>query len=144
MIGKQSGRVRYDLLMVCIGIFVGWVTYSFILSHRTPLIFFEASAKPDHVPVGGTLNLHYRFNRIRYCQIDLNRFIDALPQHEIVWRDRIVGGATTTGHHTVINPVQLPADIGPGQYVFRLISNNSCTEGQYAVLAPDVFFTVVP
>lgn len=144
MIGKQIGRVRYDFLLIVVLFFVAWSSYGFILSFRTPVVYFAASAKPDRIPVGGVLNLVYRFNRIRYCQIDLDRFIEKLPDHEIVWRDRVVGGATATGEHTVINPVKLPPEIGPGQYVFRSISNNQCSEWQYAILAPDVSFTIEP
>lgn len=50
MIGKQSGRVRYDLLMIGVLIFVTWTAYNFVVSFRTPVIYFEASAKPDTVP----------------------------------------------------------------------------------------------
>lgn len=110
---------------------------------NVPYIYSGGWADPEVIPVGGELRTHYRFERHRICQTDLNRFIARLPGNEIVWRDRVPGGATGLGKHQVVNVIGLPEGMQAGDYVLRIVNYSTCGETSYSAIAPDVSFRIV-
>lgn len=85
----------------------------------------------------------YTFDRVRYCQADLNLFIARMPENEIVWRTRVPGGATTTIGRTVVkNHFRIPNYFKPGMYELRTITYAQCAEGSHTMPAPDGTFEI--
>ncbi len=122
-----------------LGININWLSQRF----SDPYAYLAAWATNPRLGAGEELGLKYIFERYRYCESSLSRFIIRRPDNSIVWRDRIVGGATTVGKHEVLNVVRLPMDMTSGQYVFRTISFANCSDGEHSTQAPDIAFEVV-
>lgn len=126
-------------LPIVLGVHAHWI----VLRLSPPYQYFAAWAENPRVRVGDELRMRYIFERYRYCDSWLSLFMIKRPDNEIVWRSRIPGGATLTGKREVMNPYRVPADLTPGQYIFRTISYATCTDGAHSMAAPDVAFEVI-
>lgn len=128
--------------LVVLMLFVLFITDSKKLfdSFTEPTIYIEAHAEKQ-VVVGGELRLIYHIVRVRICPLQLSRFI--IRDGDVLWRDKIVGGASGKGEHVVSNTVKLPPEIPPGEYVFRTFAFAMCSDGTHAMQVPDIKFTVV-
>lgn len=110
-----------------------------------PFVVISSAAEPAVLRTTDTkIKMRYVFDRIRYCPTDLNLFIVDDSTHEIVWRNRVIGGATRLGHADVINVFDIP-QLSPGHYLFRTISYSTCTAADVHTTAfDDAPFEVVP
>lgn len=117
-------------------------SYRMILSLVEPVRYHSVSIVNDEpIKSEGILRLRYRFYRDRLCQTTVDRFIVGTPTEDIIFRDRIVGGASPLGDHDVLNTMQLP-QLAPGEYELRTHTQSICLEGPHMVTAPFVHFTV--
>ncbi len=104
--------------------------------------FGAARAMPITIKSGSPIIVSYAFTRHRYCPTDLNLFIIKDDDtHEVIWRNRQIGGATLLGHIVVKNAFDIPA-LPPGNYIFRTISVSNCSEGSHTAAAPDAHFVI--
>lgn len=140
--GKIHAAVLLGLLLLFGNIAIDLYRGS-ALSRQEPYIFAASSAVTPRVKPGGTLILSYEFTRIRYCRTDLDRYIIRAVDNEVIWRDRIPGGAGNIGHVTVRNPVVVPLNATPGNYIFRTIVYATCSDRLYDAVAPDILFEIV-
>jgi hypothetical protein len=84
--------------------------------------------------------VHYVGVRRRICQVDLDRFVSALPLGNVIWRNRVPGGARAVGPFEVVNEITLPEETEDGEYELSTNVFNDCPEGQHSTATPPVRF----
>ena len=138
----RNAAVNYIIALLLL-VVASFEASRFFQQWSYPFTYHWAEARPARIVVGDQLTMVYRFTRHRICQVDLNRFISTVSDNSVVWRDRVAGGATSTGVHTVINKITLPSNIGPGMYTMNTFTHAQCHNGTYAVAAPTATFEIV-
>lgn len=114
-----------------------------ILTFRDPIVMTHGSAQEYQVKRGGTLNLIYEYDHIRFCETTFLRFIVRKLNNTIVYRDTVPGGASGLGHQRNITPFKLPSELDPNVYIFRMFPSSQCREGAHQVDSPEVEFEIV-
>jgi hypothetical protein len=98
------------------------------------------------VHVGGALHIHADVLRIApaRCTLTTHRWI--IDHSGTVVYSQIVPGVATNSPSVqhIDRDMQLPADIGPGGYIFHSQSVNDCGRASYTSIAPEARFEVIP
>ncbi len=142
--GSSMKRFLFFSIWIFVAAMFGYNVKNFLLGYREPYIYLSASALNPVVSAGEIINLVYEFDRIRYCEVTLSRFIVRKDSEDVVYRDNVVGGAAPVGlNKRVVNPFKIPDDTAPGKYLFRLTANVQCNEGPHYIPAPEIEFQVI-
>jgi hypothetical protein len=118
--------------------------YTFIMQHRDPITYHRTWTTTPKVKVGGIVELHYDFTRLRMCRTDVSMIIEEEKTHQVVRRENFVGAARAAAHYLDI-PInlQLPPPDKVGCYLETTVAVNYCNEGQHVIDAPPIRFCVV-
>ena len=136
-------RVLTVAVFSALALMFGYNVKNFLLTYRDPYVDVKTSAIDELVKSGGILRARFEFDHIRICEEKLARFIIRRDDtNEVVYRDSVAGGATNLGHHTVTHPIQIPHELGPGPYYYRVIIHAQCSDGQHDQPTPDIPFDI--
>ena len=141
MIFKSVATLALGVSLVII---VANNVYELIQRFIPPVTMTLGLAENPVVERGGVIKLIYEYDHKRFCETTLIRFIVRVDtkEPEIVWRDRVPGGATPLGHQRVLNSMKLPPEIEPGKYEFRLFTSSNCGSAFFQSKADDIKFEV--
>lgn len=114
-----------------------------------PLIVIRARATPETITYGEPLMVSVSMVRFRICDADLSTFVEKREPSDdyrvVLFRDRIPGGSGRIGPSETVSLFNLPKELKPGDYTFRIISHMRCegAEDVHTILLPLVPFTVM-
>jgi hypothetical protein len=90
---------------------------------------------------GSPITILYTFIRHRYCETDLDVFLVRMPENDIVWRLRTIGGATSLGTFQVKNTFTIP-EMPAGNYEWRTTVASKCSDGLHSQAFPEASFDI--
>jgi hypothetical protein len=131
------------VLAFYLSILTGIQGYTFFLMMWPPYVFTDSSTITPFVKRGGNLETDYTFYRHRLCRVDLDRFAERLSDNTVYIRDRVPGGATGLGLHTVKTVLLIPKDAPLGLASLNTNVFSACAEGVHTDSSMKTYFTVI-
>jgi hypothetical protein len=114
---------------------------NFYLSLIQPASEFASSIDPSIIESGDPLIVYYHFNRQRICQVDINLFVIKPDHNEVVWRNRVPGGASGLGEIDTMSIFRIPP-LESGKYKFTTTVSYTCLDGNHILSFDPIEFTV--
>jgi hypothetical protein len=120
----------------------GVQAYNISLMFYDPFFYHYVRAVTPKVPRGGLFVEELEVQRYRVCKVEIDRFMISVATGDVIYRERVPGGASPIGRNVARNSLRIPADAPLGQT--RLIQNVSsqCIEGMHTMAWPIIEFEI--
>lgn len=131
--------VVLSLYLALLVMFQGWML---ILNMWDPFFYHSVVAITPTVKKGGTFIEELDVQRYRICKVEIDRFlVDKLGN--VVYRERVAGGASSIGRNKARNMVPVPLDIVAGPVTLLQNVHSQCIDGMHSMQWPVIHFEVI-
>lgn len=117
-------------------------THWLYLRFTPPYVYYGAWTDTPLLAPNGELSIVFDFERRRYCPTELNYYVMRDKDYAVVWRDRVPGSGIKIGRSQVRTLHDMPTDMIPGPYTFRVIRHAQCNDGTHTDISPEVKFEI--
>jgi hypothetical protein len=133
----------FGMLWLFLVISVGLQGWSFTLSMWDPFFYHSVTVISPKVKRGGVFIEELDVQRYRICKVEIDRFLLDDATRNVIYRERVAGGATSIGRNIARNMVPVPIDAPLGPVTLLQNVHSQCIDGMHSMQWPVMHFEVI-
>lgn len=118
-------------------------SYPIYLTTSNPFLYHSVIVLTPTVKRGDYFREELDVERFRICKVDIDRFLINKQTRDVIYRERVPGGASSLGRNMAQNKIKIPDDAPLGSAILLQNSSSVCVDGTHTMAWPVVEFEIV-
>lgn len=133
----------FGVMCLLVSMSLGLQGWNLVLTMWDPFYYVSVTVMTPQVKRGELFIEELDIQRYRICKVDIDRFIVDDATKNVIFRERVPGGATSLGRSKARNIVRVPIDAPLGPVMLLQNVHSQCIDGMHSMPWPPQHFEIV-